>query len=309
MKKSPAPSFSANKSRRSLKEYAVISAKGFCMGAADVVPGVSGGTMAFILGIYRELLDSIRSFDAPLLGLVLKRRFGEALQRARWEFLLALGMGIIAAILTLAKGISWMLANQPVLIWSFFFGLVLSSAYTVSRHLEKMTPSLVLFLVGGGVFTFFLVGMVPAQTPETWWFLFASGALAICAMILPGISGSFILVLLGKYEFILNAVNQRDILTIVFVGAGAAVGIVSFVRVLSWLFSRWHDIIIAVLTGFMLGSLRRVWPWKDGNGGNLLPASLDAEFFSAAGLMLLGIALVLALTWAEGRKNRVDFSD
>ncbi|MDI6795846.1 MAG: DUF368 domain-containing protein [Desulfatibacillaceae bacterium] len=308
MKKSPILALSAKKGSRSVKEYGIISAKGFCMGAADVVPGVSGGTMAFILGIYRELLDSIRSFDAALLGLLFKRQFKEALQRARWEFLLALGIGIAAAILTLAKGISWMLVNQPVLIWSFFFGLVLSSAYTVSRHLEKMTPALLLYLAGGGVFTFFLVGMVPAQTPETWWFLFACGAIAICAMILPGISGSFILVLLGKYEFILNAVNQRDILVILIVGAGAAVGIVTFVRVLSWLFSRWHDIIIAVLTGFMLGSLRRVWPWKDGDASNLLPASFEGEFFAAIGLMLLGVALVLALTWAEGRKNKADFS-
>ncbi|MCP4682711.1 MAG: DUF368 domain-containing protein, partial [Desulfobacterales bacterium] len=237
--------------------------KGFCMGASDVVPGVSGGTMAFILGIYRELIKSIRSFDLGFLKLLFTFKIKEAFNHVPWQFLAAVAIGILAAVFSLARVLSWLLQNQPILIWSFFFGLVLASVFTVSRYLERWTPSILVCLLLGAVLTYFLVGMVPASTPETPWFLFVSGAIAICAMILPGISGAFILVLFGKYYYVLEAVNNRDFFTLFLVAAGAVVGLITFVRLLNWLFNKYNDLTIAILTGLMLGSLRKIWPFKE----------------------------------------------
>lgn len=295
---------------RTLTEYAGLVARGFLMGSADVVPGVSGGTMAFILGIYEELIDSIRAAARPpfwraLLGL----RIPEALGAVNAGFLVALFAGILLAILSLAKGLEWLLVNQPVYLWSFFFGLVLASVWTVGKRIPRWSPQLAISLIVGAVGAYLVVGLVPLQTPETPWFLFLSGALAICAMILPGISGSFILVLLGKYQFVLGAVNDRDFVTIAVVGAGAVVGLVTFAQVLGWLFKRYHDLAVALLTGLMLGSLRKIWPWKevlatitDRHGelipvveANVLPAAFDTGVLIALGLALLGFALVLVL--------------
>jgi putative membrane protein len=249
--------------RRSLREYLGPAARGFCMGAADVVPGVSGGTMAFILGIYEELIQSIRQVGQPdFLRNVVRLRWREAWQLLNWPFLVAVATGIFLAILTLAQGLEWLLENQPTVVWSFFFGLVLASVFVVSKRIRQWQPGLVVALLVAAFGAYLLVGLVPAQTPETWWFLFLSGALAITAMILPGISGAFILVLLGKYQFVLSAVNQRDAVTLAIVVAGAAVGIVTIAQLLGWLFKRFHDLTVAVLTGLMLGSLRKVWPWK-----------------------------------------------
>ncbi|RME60148.1 MAG: DUF368 domain-containing protein [Caldilineae bacterium] len=280
------------------------------MGSADVVPGVSGGTMAFILGIYEELILSIRSVARPPFWRALLRlRIGEALRAINAGFLISVALGIGLAILTLARGLEWMLVNKPVLLWSFFFGLVLASVVTVSKRVKRWTPPLFGALLAGAVGAYFLVGAVPVQTPETWWFLFLSGALAICAMILPGISGAFILVLLGKYQFVLSAVNQRDILSLGIVGLGAAVGIVTFAQVLGWLFRRHHDLTVALLTGLMLGSLRKIWPWKetldfitDRHGEiiptvqrNVLPAGFTGEVALALGLTAVGFVAVLLL--------------
>ena len=242
--------------------YLLLTMKGFCMGAADVVPGVSGGTMAFILGIYEELITSIKSFDMMFLKRLLSLRVKDALDHASWQFLAAIGVGILIAIFSLARLLGWLLQNQPVLIWSFFFGLIVASLFTVSKHIDKWTPTIFAWTGIGTLFTYFLVGVVPAKTPDAAWFLFMSGAIAICAMILPGISGAFILVLLGKYHYVLDAVNNRDVLTLMLVAAGAGAGLITFVRILNWLFSRYHNLTIALLTGLMLGSLRKVWPWK-----------------------------------------------
>ncbi|MDY6986578.1 MAG: DUF368 domain-containing protein [Thermodesulfobacteriota bacterium] len=251
------------RSRRSSQEYVALTLKGFCMGAADVVPGVSGGTMAFILGIYEELIRSIRALDLDLLRLLFSFRVKDAMNQAPWQFLAAVGTGVLMAIFTLARILSWLLENRPVLIWSFFFGLIAASVFTVSRHFSRWTPSLLALIGCGATCTYFLVGLVPASTPDAPWFLFISGAIAICAMILPGISGAFILVLLGKYHYVLEAVNNRDMVPIFLVAGGAVVGLVTFVRFLGWLFNRHHDLTIAMLTGLMLGSLRKVWPWKE----------------------------------------------
>lgn len=298
-------------------EYAGLVARGFVMGSADVVPGVSGGTMAFILGIYEELINSIRAAARPpFLKALLGLRIGEALKAVNAGFLIALLSGILLAVLSLAKGLEWLLENQPVYLWSFFFGLVLASVWTVSKRIPRWSPLLVGALLVGTVGAYIVVGLVPLQTPESAWYLFLSGALAICAMILPGISGSFILVLLGKYQFVLAAVNDRDLMTIAIVGAGAVVGIVTFAQVLGWLFKRYHDLAVALLTGLMVGSLRKIWPWKevlatitDRHGAliptveaNILPATFGSEVLIALGLAILGFVLVLVLDRLANQK-------
>ena len=296
-------------SPRSFHDYLVLATKGFCMGASDVVPGVSGGTMAFILGIYDELIDSIRSFDLMSLQFLVTLRLRPLLDRISWQFLLAVGVGILTAIFTLAKALEWLLQNRPVLIWSFFLGLIIASVVSVSRRVETWRIFTWLSLMGGTIGTYFLVGLVPVTTPNDPWFLLLSGAIAICAMILPGISGSFILVLLGKYHYVLGAVNQRDFYVLFLVAAGACVGIVAFSRLLGWLLRNYHDLMVALLTGLMLGSLRKVWPWKetleslvDIHGdvvpivqSNILPRQWDGEFLVAFSLIVAGLLTVLTL--------------
>ena len=204
-------------------QYLWLVLKGMAMGAADVVPGVSGGTMAFILGIYEELIDAIKSFDLKSLQCLVTLKFRSLLDRISWQFLLSVGMGILAAVFTLSKLLSWLLQNRPVFIWSFFLGLILASVLSVSRRVEAWRILTGLCLVGGTLGSYFLVGLVPVSTPNDYWFLFLCGAVAICAMILPGISGSYILVLLGKYRYVLDAVNHREFIVIGLVAAGAVV--------------------------------------------------------------------------------------
>jgi putative membrane protein len=294
---------------RSFFDYVILASKGFCMGAADVVPGVSGGTMAFILGIYEELLHAIKSFDLQSLRLLLTFKVKAFFESISWKFLLALGFGILTAIFTLARLLAWLLHNTPVLIWSFFLGLILASVVTVSRRIRTWSFRTWVSLTTGLVGIYLLVGLVPGTTPDAPWFLFLSGAVAICAMILPGISGSFILVLMGKYQYILEAVNQRDVLVLFIVAAGACAGIAAFSRLLSWLLVRFHDMMVAFLTGLMLGSLRKIWPWKEtvesimdshGNSvpiveANMLPPQLNGEVFAALGLMVAGFLVVFVL--------------
>lgn len=305
---------------RKAKDYAGLVARGFAMGSADVVPGVSGGTMAFILGIYEELIDSIRSVARPEFFRPLSRgRLLEAFRAINGGFLLAVGSGIILAILTLARAIEWTLENRPVWVWSFFFGLVLASVVTVARRVGKWNPPLLLYSVAGAAGAWIFVGLVPIQTPETWWFLFLAGAIAICAMILPGISGAFLLLILGKYDYVLGAVNDRNIEPIFWVVLGALVGIVSFAQVLGWLFRRFHDPTVAVLTGLMIGSLRKVWPWKEdiawimGRHGERVPTvqanvlpDAGGEVVAAVLLGLLGLVIVLILEWWANKPGEDD---
>jgi len=298
-----------NSKNRSFPDYIVLGVKGFCMGASDVVPGVSGGTMAFILGIYEELIDAIKSFDLKSLQFVVTLKFRPLLDRISWQFLLAVGIGIFAAIFTLSSLLSWLLQNRPVFIWSFFLGLILASVLSVSRRVEAWRILTWLCLVGGTLGSYFLVGLVPVSTPNDYWFLFLCGAVAICAMILPGISGSYILVLLGKYQYVLDAVNHRDFLVLGLVAAGACVGIIAFSRILGWLLKNYHDLMVATLTGLMIGSLRKIWPWKealesvvDSHGqmvplvqSNILPGQWNGEVLAALSLMVAGLLAVLFL--------------
>lgn len=233
------------------------------MGMADVVPGVSGGTIAFISGIYEELIDSIRSVDATALRLLARLRLGELWRHVNGRFLLPVLTGIAIAVFSLARLMTYLLEHHPIEIWSFFFGLIVASALLVSKQIGRWDWRTAAALAVGAAAAWWITVATPTETPNDWWFVMLSGAVAICAMILPGISGAFILLLLGKYQYIMQAVGDLNIPVIVIFVVGAAAGIISFSHLLSWLLKRWHDVTVAVLMGFMVGSLNKVWPWKE----------------------------------------------
>lgn len=288
---------------RGLKDYAFLVLKGMGMGAADVVPGVSGGTIAFIVGIYDELINSIKSINGKSLKLFFTGKFAAFWKMINGSFLFSILLGIGISVFSLAKIITWLLVEHPILVWSFFFGLVLASTWFVAKDIKGWNWKTILGFVVGVVVAFYITVATPAETPSYLWFIFLCGAIAICAMILPGISGSFILVLLGKYFFIMDAVKTLDLVIIAVFGAGAVVGITSFSRVLSYALKHVRNITLAVLSGFMLGSLNKVWPWKsvvtetiDGHEfvieSNILPNQYVVE---AVVLMLVGFFMVYFL--------------
>jgi putative membrane protein len=303
-----------------MKKQFLLYAKGIAMGAADVVPGVSGGTVAFISGIYDELLRSLASVPAAL-GMLLRGRIVAAWQAANATFLLVLLAGILTSVVSLARLISYLLVAQPIAVWSFFFGLILVSSHIVAREIQRWNWSRGLSFVLGVAFAYWITVAAPVQWGHDPLSLFLAGAIAICAMILPGISGSFILVLLGLYPFVLGAVKSLDIGVLALFASGCLVGIVSFASLLRWLLVRWRDLSLALLTGLMLGSLNKIWPWKetltwqtDRHGeqvpllqANLLPdrfaeiSGQDPQLLLAILLALSGVLLVLGLEWLAGR--------
>ncbi len=232
------------------------------MGAADVVPGVSGGTIAFISGIYEELITSINNIDLKLLKVWRKEGFKVFWTKLNGNFLLALFVGILFSIFSLAKFISWLLENQPILLWSFFFGLIVASIFFVGKAIEKWSALTIITLLLGTAVAFYISTLPVSENTDSLPFLFLSGALAICAMILPGISGAFILVLLGSYKTVLDAVHERDFSIVMTVAIGAVFGLLSFARLLKWMFKNFKNPTLALLTGFILGSLNKIWPWK-----------------------------------------------
>lgn len=236
--------------------------KGMAMGAADVVPGVSGGTIAFITGIYSELIDSLKSINAEALRKLFKEGIPAAWQHINGNFLVVLFTGIIFSVVSLAKGITYLLENHPVLVWAFFFGLIVASAILIGTHIKKWSWDRIVGMLLGIAVAYYITVASPAETSEAYWFIFLSGALAICAMILPGISGSFILLLLGKYRFILESLSEFKVGVILTFILGCVFGLLSFARLLSWMFHHARELTIAILTGFMIGSLNKVWPWK-----------------------------------------------
>lgn len=236
--------------------------KGVAMGAADVVPGVSGGTIAFITGIYEELINSIKSINLKAIKLLLSFKIAEFWKTVNGTFLVSVLLGIGISVFSLAKGLKYLLDNHPVLIWSFFFGLIVASAIYVAKSIKRWDVITIIVGIAGIIIAYFITVISPAEANTTYWFIFISGAIAICAMILPGISGSFILVLLGVYKFILDAVGNLQIAVIFVFLIGAAIGIIAFSNVLSWLLKKYHNQTIAALAGFMVGSLNKVWPWK-----------------------------------------------
>lgn len=233
------------------------------MGAADVVPGVSGGTIAFITGIYDILLESIRRVNPSIIGIWRKEGFKAAFEHINGLFLITLFSGIILSILTLAKLISWLLVTHPIPLWSFFFGLILISVVHVLKQVEKKNVVTGLFLLLGVGFAYTITVLSPLQMADTSLNIFIAGMIAICAMILPGISGSFILLLLGMYAPILAAAKGLQIDVLMLFMLGCVVGILSFSHVLSWLLKRFRDFTLTFLTGLMLGTLPKIWPWKE----------------------------------------------
>ena len=295
---------------RRIKDYAVLTLKGMAMGAADVVPGVSGGTIAFIAGIYDELINSIKSINMHSLKLLFTGKIAAFWKAVNGNFLFALLLGIAISVFSLAKLITYLLLNEPVLVWSFFFGLVLASTWFVTKDIKGWNWKTVAGFVGGAVIAYYITVATPAETSTILMFIFLCGAIAICAMILPGISGSFILVLLGKYFYVMEAVKTLDLVVLGVFAFGAALGITSFSRVLSYALKNFRNITLSVLSGFMLGSLNKVWPWKeveklvsDGHEvmieHNIAP---NTEVAEAVVLMLIGFILVYVLEKISAKK-------
>ncbi|MCL9775248.1 DUF368 domain-containing protein [Vibrio methylphosphonaticus] len=295
--------------------YLTTFLKGMAMGAADVVPGVSGGTVAFITGIYDMLLESIRRVNPSLFGIWKRDGFKAAFNHINGFFLIALFGGILTSILTLAKFISWALETHPIPVWSFFFGLILVSVYHMLKQVEQKTLSRFVCLLLGVAFAYCITVLQPSEMDPTNINIFFAGAIAICAMILPGISGSFILLLLGMYTPVLGAVKGLQLDVMAIFATGCLVGLLSFSHVLSWLLKRFRDFALVFLTGLMLGTLPKLWPWKEtiswrtNSSGeqvpliqeNLSPFSFESvsghpsQLAIAIVMMLVGIALVLGL--------------
>ena len=256
---------------RRLKDYIMIGVKGACMGAADVIPGVSGSTIAFITGIYDEFVGSIAKVDAEAVRLLLKGKIREFWNHINGWFLLSVVAGIGVSVISLAGLMQMLLNDHPIQTWAFFFGLIVASSLFILRGISGWKARDVLMVVLGTVLGVTVCTLSPTQTPDALWFIFLSGALAICAMILPGISGSFILLILGKYEYIMGVITglvsgedfTGNLLIMAVFMVGAVVGILGFSKFLHWLLARWHKETLIVLAGFIIGSLVKVWPWSN----------------------------------------------
>ncbi|MCW3149032.1 DUF368 domain-containing protein [Stutzerimonas stutzeri] len=307
-----------------MKNALLLYAKGMAMGAADVVPGVSGGTVAFITGIYDELLRSIAALPYAVRPLV-RGRLVEAWATANAGFLLTLLAGVLTSVFSLARLITYLLEQHPIPVWSFFFGLILVSVHLVAKEIQRRNLSRGVSFVLGVAFAYWITVAAPMQWGTDSLSLFFAGAIAICAMILPGISGSFILVLLGLYPAVLGAVRSMDIGVLLVFAGGCALGLLSFAKLLSWTLRKWRDLTLAFLTGLMLGSLNKVWPWKEtltwrtnSHGErtplleqNLLPGAYgdltgqDPQLLLAILLAVAGIVVVLGLEWFATRRQPI----
>ncbi|WP_431161309.1 DUF368 domain-containing protein [Flagellimonas beolgyonensis] len=302
---------------RRILDYIFITLKGMAMGAADVVPGVSGGTIAFISGIYEELITSINNINLSLIGIFKKEGIKAVWNKINGNFLVSLFIGIFISVLSLAKFLSWLLENEPVLLWSFFFGLVVASIFFVGKEIKQWNLGKITILVLGAALAYFITELPVSDNTDSLPYLFMSGALAICAMILPGISGAFILVLLGSYKTILDAVHERDLKIVITVALGAIFGLLSFARLLKWMFSHYKNTTLALLTGFILGSLNKIWPWKKvletqtfGEktvvvaDKNVLPWAFegDNQLMLAIILAIIGFSLIFILEKAATKK-------
>jgi putative membrane protein len=303
------------KKERTLKDHFLLYTKGLAMGAADVVPGVSGGTIAFITGIYEELIHSIKVISQSAQKDLVKGKIGEFFKSINWVFLIPLLAGIGSSIILLSKLVLYFLEFHPIPLWSFFFGLIIASTIVVYRKIRTHTLWVILSALTGVVIAYWITIVSPTETRNDLWFIFICGAIAICAMILPGISGSFILLLMGKYEYILTALQELKLSIIITFMAGCIIGLSVFARFLDWLLSRYHDLTVALLAGFMVGSLNKVWPWKEvlqtmtNSKGeikviqdrNILPSEYtaitgnDSDIFVAITLALVGFVVVILI--------------
>lgn len=296
-----------------MKNRILLFFKGMAMGAADVVPGVSGGTIAFITGIYEELINSLNQINIANFKLLFKEGLPSFWRAVNGPFFLFLLTGILVSILSFAQVILYVLEHYPVQIWSFFFGLIIASAWLIGKTVKSWNLQALVALVVGAVIAYFISSAANAQPSTSTWFIFICGAIAICAMILPGISGSFVLVLLGAYQTVLGALKDKNLLIITVFGSGCVVGLLSFSKLLKFLFDRFKDFTIALLAGFMIGSLYKVWPWKQNVGNaplvvhsdgreewltrNVWPQEFvgDNLLWTAIALMAFGLLVVVVL--------------
>lgn len=301
---------------QSLRDYLRLYMIGVGMGSADTVPGVSGGTVAFVMGIYSDLLNAVKAFNLQVLRHLFRLEFKAAWALIPWRFLLPLSLGIFTAIFSLARLVSWLMDNQRIYLFSFFFGLVVASALAVGTQLKRWTAWTIGAVIVGIVAAYAVVGLVPVEMPHDVVTLFLSGFVAIMAMILPGISGSSILLVLGQYQYVLNAVKTFDFVTLIALASGCAVGIALFSRFLSWVLRRYEQTAISILIGFVIGSLRAVWPWQvettilvEGTAQiyrvNTLPEFNQPEFWIALGIAFLGFMLVSIIDHLASRHNPV----
>jgi len=312
--------FLASPGPKSLKTAAVLSLKGLCMGSADVIPGVSGGTIALITGIYEQLIGAIRSIDAKMIKRVVTGEFKNALAHVRLRFLISLFLGIGIAIVSLARLMNYLLHHQPVPTWSLFFGLIVASIFVVGKPVKNWLGKGGIGFIAGIAAATIIVNIIPVATPETVWFIFLCGIIAICAMILPGISGAFILLILRKYEFITatlkNPFLPSNFLIIVVFACGCLVGLLAFSRVLNYFLQKYHNRTMAFLTGLMAGSIQKIWPWKEAletqiiRGKthvlverNILPDAIDGDFLFALLLAVLGFIAVLVIEGLSRKKE------
>ena len=308
-----------------LRESISLIFKGIGMGAANVIPGVSGGTIALITGIFEKLINSIKSFDLKAVRLILKGDFKDFFSRVNMGFLLSVFSGIFISILTLAKILGYLFENYPVYIWAYFFGLILASVYFVGKRIEKVDVWVVFTFLVGTIIAVLLSVLSPATENRHLYYLILCGIVAICSMILPGLSGSFVLILMGNYELIfIQAVNEFDMGILIPVGVGAVVGLLAFSHILSWIFKRYKDQTISLLTGFILGSLSILWPWKNEvfqtnqfceillkSGGDpvvigyekYFPQQFNSEVIISILLMIIGIITIWGIErYAEVKK-------
>lgn len=304
---------------------AFVFLRGMAMGAADIVPGVSGGTIAFITGIYFRLLEAINAVPGAIFGDLLRGKPRAFWQACDGTFLASLLAGILVSVAAFASAISFLLVAYPILIWSFFFGLILASVWHVARQVRHYRIALLVPLVFGIAFAWWITTLSVGQLNPSALNFFAAGAVAICAMILPGISGSFILVIAGMYAPVLAAIKSFDIALLSLFMAGCLVGLLSVARLITWAFHKYHDPVLALLTGFMIGALNKVWPWKEtlswrtDSSGRQVPLNevsispgafadvtgLDPQVAAAATMIFAGVVLVLLVEWIGGRNHKV----
>ena len=306
-----------------MKDYISYFAKGLAVGIANIIPGVSGGTIALITGIFERLINAIKSFDLKAAQLLFRGNWKAFTEKTDFYFLLTLFAGVGIAIVALARLFDFLFQNYPVYIWAYFFGLVLSSVYYVGKTVEKWKSSTIISFVVGTAFAIAISLINPATANDNFFYLILCGVVAICSMILPGLSGSFVLILMGNYQLIaIDAINNRDFGIIIPVGIGAVVGLIAFSHVLSWVFKRYKDQTIAMLTGFILGSLGILWPWKEPEyltnaAGDfimkhgekviarysvILPEQMSTEVIVGIGFMILGILSIVVVEYMAQTK-------
>ncbi len=308
-----------------MKEYFNLFLKGLGVGAANVIPGVSGGTIALITGIFEKLINSLKSIDIKAVKLFFSGRFKEFANYINLDFLIAVFAGVFVSILTFAKLLEFLFKEYPVFVWSFFFGLIVASVYFVGKTIKKLNLSVGFSFLFGTAIALTISFLTPASENDGIYYLFICGIVAVCSMIIPGLSGSFVLILMGNYQLVfIEAVNNFDFRILLPVGLGAIFGLIAFSHLLSWIFKRFREQTLALLTGFILGSLGMLWPWKreifqlNASGGyvtkpdgsfviqgyeRFVPESLNGEVVIAVLLMIFGIVSISLLEWVASKKS------